>query len=350
LYEELIEDGYEIPLIIADYIMPEMTGDMLLESIYQKDKYIKTILLTGQASIQGVENAVNKANLYRYISKPWEKDDLTLTVREAIRSYLQEKTIKNQYEELKELNASLEEKVKLRTKELQDLNNTKDKFFSIIAHDLKNPFNTLLGFSDLLRSNYNDFDDNKRKEFIDILHITSQNGFSLLENLLEWSRSQTGRIKFEPEKLDLRLLLEEIITMIKSSAIKKNIDITNNISNNASSLLADENMVRTILRNLLSNAIKFTPSNGSVEINSQHSEGFIEISVKDSGVGMSEKEKNSLLRIDVNQSKKGTDNEEGTGLGLILCKEFVEKHGGKIWVKSEEGEGSTFTFSIPEQK
>ncbi len=349
LFDELVEDGYEIPLIIADYIMPEMTGDKLLESIYNKDNYIKTILLTGQASIQGVENAVNKANLYRYISKPWEKDDLILTVREAVRSYMQDKTIQDQYDELKELNASLEEKVKLRTKELQDLNNTKDKFFSIIAHDLKNPFNTLLGFSDLLKNNYDAFNDEKRKEFVDIIHITSRSGYSLLENLLEWSRSQTGRISFSPDDINFSIIVEEIVSMSNSSALKKKITISNNLDPDLSNLFADENMLRTIMRNLLSNAIKFTPANGVVEINSKKDNGVTEISVKDSGIGMSDEDKEKLFRIDVYHTKKGTEDESGTGLGLILCKEFIEKHKGKIWVESEEGKGATFCFTIPEK-
>ncbi|MBA7565920.1 hypothetical protein ES708_07607 [subsurface metagenome] len=197
IFDELLEDGYEIPVVIADFIMPGMKGDTLLERIHNVKPNAKKILLTGQASIEGVSNALNKADLYRFISKPWEKEDLILTIREALKSFDQDKTILKQNEELRELNINLEKKVEQRTQELRELNATKDKFFSIIAHDLKNPFNTLMGFTELMLDNLSDYSQEKLKEFISILHDTSKHSYALLENLLDWSRSQKG-LKYAP--------------------------------------------------------------------------------------------------------------------------------------------------------
>ncbi len=349
IFEELMGEGYEIPVVIADFIMPGMKGDALLEKIHGIQPSAKTILLTGQASIEGIGNAINNAELYRFITKPWEKDDLILTIKEALKSYDQEGTIFRQNEELKELNINLENKVEQRTQELRELNATKDKFFSIIAHDLKNPFNTLMGFTELMLDNLEDFDQEKIREFIGILSDTSKQSYTLLENLLEWSRSQTGRIQINPESIDIHELVEENFDFLLNQASKKKIKLVNAVAS-PTKILADANMVRTVIRNLISNAIKYTGENGSITITSQQNNDIIETSVVDTGIGIKPENVEKLFRIDVNYSTKGTANETGTGLGLILCKEFITKNKGNIWVKSELGKGSTFKFTLPAGK
>lgn len=346
IFDELTEEGMEFPAIVADFIMPIMKGDELLEKIHQKSPLSKKIMLTGQASLEGVSNAVNKADLYRYITKPWDKNDMIMTIKEAIKSYDLEHTILQKNKELSILNESLEQKVEERTHQLEELNRTKDKFFSIIAHDLKNPFNTLLGFTELMRVNFDRYSKDQLRNYIDILYETADSGYSLLKNLLEWSRSQTGSLKRSPEVIDIVEITKDVIQLLEISASKKQINIINNLGENVTAY-ADLNMIHTTIRNLLSNAIKYTNTGGSIIINSQVNDKFLTISVKDNGIGIPKENIDKLFRIDINVSTKGTNDESGTGLGLLLCKEFVEKNGGKIWVESEQDAGSQFFFTIP---
>ncbi len=346
IFDEYLADGYEIPLVVADFIMPHMKGDDLLAAIHIKDPGTKKIMLTGQATIEGVGNAVNKANLYRYISKPWDKADLFLTIREAIKSYNQAKTIVAQNAELKELNAGLEEKVAVRTQELAELNRTKDKFFSIIAHDLKNPFNTLLGFSELLLENMSMFSAAQIEEYISIIFETSRSSYSLLENLLDWSRSQTGRIQILPQEIDLHRLASDNLRLLESLAFKKDIVLHNDVYPGTKAW-GDFNMVNTVVRNLLSNAVKYTSQGGKIIVDCEFVEEGIKMGISDTGIGIKPENAAKLFRIDQNYSTKGTADETGTGLGLILCKEFIEKNLGSIGVTSEFGKGSNFYFTLP---
>jgi len=243
-----------------------------------------------------------------------------------------------------------EQTLKESEKKLRETNRAKDKFFSIIAHDLKSPFNSLLGFSQILNENFEQYDANKQKEFIEIIYKTLVNTYKLLENLLLWSRSQINSIDFKPEKVNLYLLSNETCQLLKQTADNKSIELINRIEKNIH-IEVDKSMFLVIIRNLLSNAIKFTPKAGKILIKSDliidKKQEFVKISVTDNGVGISAKEQYELFDISKNISTQGTEGEQGTGLGLILCKEFVEKHGGKIWVESEEGKGSTFSFTIP---
>ncbi len=231
---------------------------------------------------------------------------------------------------------------------LRELNATKDKFFSIIAHDLKNPFNDLMGFTQLLALNIDKYDKPKIEQFAHIIHQSSKLAYNLLENLLDWSRSQTGTLKFKPEKISLKKIISENINLLESTARNKNIKIYSEVEHEASAF-ADKNMVRTIVRNLISNAIKYTNQGGHIKIQSKCS-SHCEISISDTGIGISIANIDKIFKIDESFSTIGTEREKGTGLGLILCKEFVEKNGGKLWVKSEPNKGSTFTFSLPLSK
>jgi len=240
----------------------------------------------------------------------------------------------------------LEKSVVRKTAELNELNASKDKFFSIIAHDLKNPFNTIIGFSDILIEEISSGDLVKGNEYARMIHSSAVQTFRLLENLLEWANSQTGKISYKPSPVNLNELLKEDFGTLNDMAIRKNIELKPFIPENLV-VMADRNMIKTVLRNLISNAIKFTPKNGKVEVNALTNDKYAEIAVSDNGIGMTKEIRAKIFRIDANHLTRGTENEKGTGLGLFLCKEFVEKHGGKILVESESGKGSTFKFILP---
>ncbi len=232
---------------------------------------------------------------------------------------------------------------------LRELNSTKDKFFSIIAHDLKSPFNGIMGFSELLMEGIRKKDFERIDKYAEIINTSSKHAMNLLSNLMEWSRSQTGRMEFNPEYIDAVILIQSVIDLIKTSAEQKLIRIVQQLPSSLI-LYADKAMLEAVLRNLISNAVKFTPKNGKVTIVLEENETDFLLSVKDNGIGIEKHILKKLFRIDSSYSTVGTENEKGTGLGLILCKDFIDKHKGKIWVESEPGFGSIFYFSLPKNK
>ncbi|MFC2137104.1 two-component regulator propeller domain-containing protein [Bacteroidota bacterium] len=251
--------------------------------------------------------------------------------------------IESQAEELTHQNKEFER----LNKYLSEVNATKDKFFSIIAHDLKNPFSIILGMCELISTNYKEMKEEERMEMVSMIQLTSQNLFSLLENLLEWSRTQRGLIKYSPKKLDLIQIINHNISIQKNQALSKNIDLIQNINEKEILINADEDMLDTIFRNLINNAIKFTPNNGKIEILVKSSDSKLHITVIDNGIGISKENINQLFRIEKNLIAAGTENEKGTGLGLIIVKEFAKMHKGEIKVESEIGKGSKFIVTIP---
>jgi len=232
------------------------------------------------------------------------------------------------------------------SEQLKELVATKDKFFSIIAHDLKSPFNSILGLSEIIKNDAKHLDIATIEQYAAIIHSTSNNTFKLLENLLDWARIQQSQMPFQPVSFVLKTVTDEVTELMIEKANSKMIAIINYIPDNLI-VMADKNMIRTILRNLISNALKFTSTNGKVGIKAISKGNTIEISVADTGTGIKRENIDKIFKIGSSFSKRGTENEKGTGLGLLLCKEFVEKHGGQIWVESEEGKGSEFKFSIP---
>jgi PAS domain S-box-containing protein len=230
--------------------------------------------------------------------------------------------------------------------ELTELNAMKDRLYSIIGHDLRSPFNSILGFSELLTESYNELTDEERKQFAANIHTASKGAYNLLENLLEWSRIQLGRTPFAPEINDLSNFINETFTQVRHTAVQKNISLLNRVAP-AVQVFADKNMLSTVIRNLVSNGIKFTNEGGFVEVSAQVIRDQVVICVTDNGVGMSKLALGKLFHIDSLLSTPGTQNEKGTGLGLVLCKEFIEKHGGTIRVESEEMKGSRFFVSLP---
>ena len=253
-----------------------------------------------------------------------------------------ERHIRNQANKLEEQ----AEVLKFTNQELEKLNATKDRFFSIIAHDLRNPINAILGFSELLSVNYDDIADEKKIELNKIIHSSTKNVYNLLENLLQWSRSQTNRIKFEPQSFDISGIINENLILSKPNIRKKSLIVNTDLCEK-NKVYADKNMAGAIIRNLLTNAIKFSNPLGEINIITKVNNGFLEISVADKGIGMTEEVAKNLFRIDSAHSTYGTSGEKGTGLGLIICKEFIEKHSGIIKVETEPNKGSVFTFTLP---
>ncbi|MFO7924896.1 MAG: tetratricopeptide repeat-containing sensor histidine kinase [Bacteroidales bacterium] len=337
---------YELFDQYKDSIFTTDTGDQIAElqvrfqresqmtelDFLEKDNYIQqlrireqeTLLLYlgGIALLTGIFVFVI-LGMYRYNKK------LNLVLKEKTRE------LENACNELTDLENTLKK-----------LNSTKDKFFSIIAHDLKNPFNALLGFSETLNQNYKDLSREQVFTYIDIIDKSAVNLYRLLENLLEWSKSQTGNMHYKPEKFNVKGIAETGIDTVRVNAERKNINISTRI-NPRLTAFADKNHISTVIRNLLNNAVKFTHRNGEIIISAKKTDRHVEISVADNGIGIAPGEQKKLFSLDHNITTVGTDDERGTGLGLLLCKEFVEKSGGRLYVESEPGKGSIFTFTLP---
>lgn len=242
--------------------------------------------------------------------------------------------------------AEQKEQIEKQNEELQLLNATKDKFFNIIAHDLKGPFNAILGLSDLLFEDFENLDNEEKKEFIRNIGASSRETYKLLENLLEWARTQSGHIDFNPETIELKRFVGNLLPLFSQQLTNKNLYLKTDIAGTLK-VKADTHMLNTILRNLISNAIKYSYNGGEVQISAVPEDGMVNVSVSDRGTGISGENQQRLFKIDEHFRTEGTESEKGTGLGLMLSKEFVEKHGGNIRVESRAGEGSVFTFCVP---
>jgi signal transduction histidine kinase len=222
----------------------------------------------------------------------------------------------------------------------------KDKLFSIIAHDLKSPFSGFLGIAEMLSTDIESLSKEELVELAKMLKESAENVYKLIENLLEWSRVQRGMIQFNPEMYNLRSIAEQVKTLQTVNLEKKEIEFLNKLPDDLE-VFVDFNMIYTVLRNLISNAIKFTPRGGKVIVNAESSENNVKVSVKDTGIGIPSAMIPELFKVGAKTSRPGTEGEASTGLGLILCKEYIEKHNGTIWVESEEGKGTTFFFTLP---
>jgi len=317
-----------VPLIFDGFLTigscSSANNTSILAQIYRKNE--KLLIIGGVNSAQLIEQNKTMHQLNHEISNLQSK------------LITEKKNLEHTFDLLNETN-----------KELNQLNAEKDKFFSIIAHDLKSPFNGIIGFSDLLVAQVDKNNLEKIKDYASIIQQSSQRAMGLLMNLMEWSQSQTGRMNFSPVNFEFVELLNETVLLLNDAAVQKSITITYKLPL-ITLVYADKAMISTVLRNLVSNAVKFTKSGGNIVISASENQNELTVSVKDSGVGISKDRIEKLFRLDESYSTTGTNNEKGTGLGLILCKEFVEKHHGKIWAESEVGIGSTFYFTIPRNK
>jgi signal transduction histidine kinase len=280
----------------------------------------------------------------------YQNELLKQTVKERTAAILEQKDeLQAQSEELQSQSEELQaqsEELQTTNEKLVEMNATKDKFFSIISHDLRSPFTVILGFADLLNDEYDSIDDTEKKEMINEMNKSSHHAYDMLANLLSWARAQRGQIKISKEQIDLRKWVEKSIAPYVINASKKEIEFVNNVPSDILFSI-DKNTFLIFIGNLVNNAIKFTPEKGRIEIKYHENSDSIELHIIDTGVGIPPKAIPKLFRIDENVSTNGTRGEKGTGLGLILCKEFIEKNGGDISVKSEVGKGSEFIITLP---
>lgn len=249
-------------------------------------------------------------------------------------------------QKMEEINAQLNELVEDDRKKLADVIITNAKFLSLIAHDLRNPLNAIIGILDLLEESFDDYSKTEIQELIRIANNSTIRTLNLLDNLLAWSVSQNTEKNFNPVKINLRELIINEFESFNSSAAQKQISMDHSVISNLH-VTADLQMVKTIFRNLISNALKYSKTGGIIFIRATEGKQFVEIEVQDNGIGISEKTQKKLFKIDEFHSTLGTNNEQGTGLGLMFCKEFIGLHGGKIWVESTPDIGSKFKFTLP---
>ncbi|MDP2888988.1 MAG: PAS domain-containing sensor histidine kinase [Bacteroidota bacterium] len=248
----------------------------------------------------------------------------------------------NKITDRKQAEILLEEQVE----KLKELNVSKDKFLSIIAHDLRNPFGAIIGFSDLMLKNFTEIDDDTLHKGLKTIESAANQAYKLLENLLIWSRNQTGMYKFTPEVINMKDRIVQALKVAEGSASIKDIKLASDISRNYL-VYADQDMIDTVLRNLISNAIKYTRKGGKVKVSAKTNTNNVEITVTDNGVGIPTNKQSEIFQIDKRTNTTGTEKEEGTGLGLIICKDFLARNGGQIWAESTLEMGSKFTFSLP---
>jgi len=405
VFEELTADGLNIPLIISDELMPDMKGDELLIEIHRRAPNTLKIMLTGQASANAVGNAVNNANLYRYITKPWDETDLLLTVTEALRCYDQELKLAEQNEalrqvnrELEHLNSSLEQKVSDRTAELRHAkqaaevaNRAKSQFLASMSHELRTPLNAILGFSQILA--YETSLTVKQRENISIINRSGEHLLSLINDILDLAKIEAGQLVLNPKNFNLHRLLDDLHEMLQLKATRKGLQFIFDCDPNLPQYIySDESKLRQVLLNLLGNAIKFTLEgqvilrirNSALRIQSPPSQKqAIEFSkkgrdfpspfalplaesvtvsspspaserpkthilcfeIEDTGQGIAPEEIDNLFDPFV-QTETGRQSMEGTGLGLPISQEFVHLMGGEITARSQLGCGSTFSFEI----
>jgi signal transduction histidine kinase len=325
------------------------------DSIIEKEKFEQIANLEKQYETEKKENEINLLQAKQEITNVQlskNKDQKILGFALAGLLLLLVFFILSKYVEKKKSNELLEIKnrqIEQSENELRQLNAAKNKFFSIIAHDLKNPFHTVMGYSYLLSKDYEHFTEDERRKFALDINQSTNTIFRLLQNLLEWSKSQTGRLIFSPKEIEFKRILDNSISVLHGLAEQKRINIRFEFDPDLK-VFADPLLIETVLRNLVGNAIKFTHADGTIEIKAHKEEDQVFVSVKDTGIGLSEEELQNLFRIDSKVKRKGTNNEDGSGIGLILCKEFVEKNNGTIWAESIHGESSTFKFTIPVSK
>jgi signal transduction histidine kinase len=373
LLEELIKEEYEVLLVISDYIMPNIKGDELLKRIHEISPKTLKIMLTGQADLGAISNAIKYAKLYRYIAKPWQFEDLRLTVKEAVNSYFQDKKLAEQNAQLQlmnqaleQLNTSLEQKVIERTAELaqaeselrqakeaaERANHAKSEFLANMSHELRTPLNAILGFTQLLTRDSSLSPE--QHESLEIINRSGEHLLALVNDVLQMSKIEVGKVTLDQQSFDLYYLLDSVEAMFQLPAQNKGLQLNVDYALDIPQYVkTDESKLRQVLINLLGNAIKFT-AEGSVnlkvtkgkagELHNQETT-TLTFEVFDTGPGIAIEEIDFIFEA-FTQTVTGRKSLEGTGLGLPISRKFVQLMGGEITVSSTLGQGTTFTFDI----
>lgn len=331
--EALENVSYNPPdLILLDIMMPGMNGFTVCEKLKSspETKHIPIIFLTAKAQPEDIIKGF-EVGAVDYVTKPFNSGELLARVMTQLELKRSRDIISIQNDELKELNA------------------TKDKFFSIISHDLRGPFSGLLGLTDLISNEGETMEHSEIVELSKKINITVKNQYNLLENLLQWASIQTNRMQVFPQTINLYQTFKDVCGILMSNAEKKSITFVNNIPSEHN-VVADRLMLRSVIHNLITNAIKFTFNDGTIHFSSKISNENIVFCVKDSGIGLSDEVLEKLFKIDVHHSTLGTNKEKGTGLGLILCKEMIEKNNGSIYAEKNAGPGASFCVTLPMSK
>jgi two-component system sensor histidine kinase/response regulator len=323
--EELLEDNIELPLVISDHIMPGMKGDELLTHIHAIAPQTLKVLLTGQANVDAVGRTVNKANLYRYITKPWEITDLNLTVTEAIRRYFQEK------------------KLAQRTQELQQ----KNEFLSMAVHDLKNPLSVIQTVADMVKNYFDEMSKEQILELMDNISTGSRQMFDLVKDILEINVIESGKKNLSLSILNLLPILQGFIRQFNETAKEKDIQLHFKYQEEPHYALVDDNAIRRVFDNLISNAIKYSPYGKHIYVHLSQNENHVRCEIQDEGPGLSDSDQQKLYSQFTRLTPKPTGDEHSTGLGLFIVKKVVEAMQGKIWCESILGEGATFIVEFP---
>lgn len=337
-------------LILLDISMPEMDGFEVCERI-QKDpdtRHIPVIFLTARNQSEDIIRGF-ETGAVDYITKPFNPTELTKRVTTHLKVKQSQDIIKLQNIQLREINSLLDAKndeLDEKNKELSATNAAKDRMFSIIAHDLRGPVGNFKTVLNMLLEHGDYFSKEKTQEMLEMLQEVANSTFNLLENLLQWSRSQRDDLLFEPETIVLKDIVGNAFELLQSNAKQKNISLIHTIADDFE-MVADKNMITTVIRNLVSNAIKFTKEKGKIEIFAGINNDSVEVTVKDNGVGMEKEVIEKIFSENRQYTTNGTNNEKGSGLGLPLCKEFIKKHNGTLWAESEPDKGSRFTFRLP---
>jgi two-component system, sensor histidine kinase and response regulator len=319
-------------LILLDVMMPEMDGYEVCERLKENNltSDIPVIFLTAKTEVDDIIKGFELGGV-DYVTKPFKKEELLVRVKTHIKLKKTEQELRN------------------TANELQQLVRMKDKLFSIIGHDLRNPIGSFMMMLETVVDDETDMEVEKIKEYLRKMKNVSKNTYQLLDNLLTWARSQQKMVKFEPMKMKIINSIETNIKILTEIAKNKGITLTHEVDPELTAYF-DANSISTVVRNLISNALKFTEEKGQIIVRGKTIDNYAMISVIDTGVGMSEENVKKLFRQDQIFSTWGTGGEKGTGLGLLLCKDFVEGNGGKICVESEVGKGTTFYFTIPLDK
>ena len=389
----LLEENYEVPLVIADYVMPVMKGDEFLAKSHEKLPNTLNILLTGQATVEAVTNSINSGGLFRYISKPWNANDLILTIKQALKSYDQEEQLKSKNIELLELSKSLEKKVKLRTLELEktnvlllktheeiksqnkdlelyqnhlkelveertkDLNISKENaeendrlksaFLANMAHEIRTPMNGILGFSELLKNP--EISGEKQQKFVDIIFNNGQRLLNTLNDLMDISKLETGQVKLKLKEININDEVENMYSLFKLEATNKGLSfkLITPKENKAIIINTDREKLYGVLSNLIKNAIKYTEKGGSIEFEYKVEGEFLVFCISDTGIGIPEDRQKAIFDRFVQADIDDTKVYEGCGLGLSIAKSYAIMFKGSISVESVENKGSKFYFKIP---